>query len=312
MPAEHFLARDRSHDRWNRDLPPALVVASGDVVHFQCHEATGGQITRATTPEEFARRDAGRVHTLTGPVFVGEAQPGDVLQVDILDVQHGGWGWSGITPGFGFLSERFTENYLFIWELEERVSRSLAPAVGPRAPCCGVMGGAPTAPGEFRTREPGPFGGNLDVRQLTAGATLYLPVGVEGALFSCGDAHAAQGDGEVCLNGIETPSDVRLRLTVRRDFALTAPMAETPATPAAPSDATAGSWLMIESDRDPVRAAQRALGRMVDFISGRFGLTPENAYVLCSAGMDLKFSQVVNMPVFTVSAVLPKHLFPGR
>lgn len=309
MPTEHRLSRDRTHDRWNRDLPPALTIRSGDRVRFQCHEATGGQITRETTPEEFARRDTNRVHTLTGPVFVEGARAGDVLQVDILDVQHGGWGWSGITPGFGFLPERFSENHLFIWELEGLFSRSLSPAVVPLAPFCGVMGVAPMVSGEFRTREPAPFGGNMDVRQLTAGATLYLPVGVEGALFSCGDAHAAQGDGEVCLNGIETPADVHLRFAVRRDFRLDAPAAETAPAASAALLPDAGQWVMIEADAEPVRAARRALGRMVDFLASRFDLSPENAYVLCSAAMDLRFSQVVNMPVFTVSALLPKNLF---
>lgn len=309
MRIEHALSHDQTHARWNQALAPALTIQSGEVVRFQCHEATGGQITRATTLEEFVCRDKDRVHTLTGPVFVEGARPGDVLQVDILSIKHGGWGWSGITPGFGFLPERFTEPYLFIWELEDEFSRSMAPALVPLEPFCGVMGVAPASPGEFRTREPGVFGGNMDVRQLTAGATLYLPVMVAGALFSCGDAHAAQGDGEVCLNGIETPSEVSLRFKVRRDFALTAPHAEV--GPASPKLTDAGSWLMIEADKDPVQAGKRALSRMIDLLVECYGFTPENAYVLCSATLDLRFSQVVNMPVYTVSAMLPKNILAG-
>ena len=171
------------------------------------------------------------------------------------------------------------------------------------------MGVAPAQDGEFRTRPPGPFGGNIDVRDLTRGATLYLPVQRTGALFSTGDAHAAQGDGEVCLNGIETPATVSLRFRVRRDFRLTAPMAETPPRPAS---ANAGEWLFIEAHEHPLRAAVTATSRLVDFIADRWGVAPENAYVLCSAAMSLRLSQVVNRPMVTVTAALPRDLLPAR
>ena len=114
--------------------------------------------------------------------------PGDVLQIDVLNIAHKGWGWSSVINGLGFLKERFTEPFLFHWELEDVVSRSLAPAVVPLRPFCGVMGVAPAEDGEFRTRPPGIFGGNMDVRELCSGATLYLPVLNDGALFSAGDA----------------------------------------------------------------------------------------------------------------------------
>ena len=145
------------------------------------------------------------------------------------------------------------------------------------------------------------------MRDLVRGATLYLPVTRPGALFSLGDVHAAQGDGEVCLNGIETPAAVSVRLRVRHDFSLTAPMAEAPARPAS----VAGEWLMIEADPDPLRAAAAAASRMVDFISERWNVPPENAYVLCSAALSLRLSQVVNRPMVTVTAALPKDLLPA-
>ena len=306
---EHSLTRDQTHDRWNRALPPALTIRSGDTVHFQCHDATGGQLSRATTTAEFHARNHSRVHTLTGPVFIEGARPGDVLEIHILAVRHGGWGWSGVTPGLGLLPERFNQPFFFVWELEEHFTRSLAPAVVPLAPFCGILGVARAEHGEFRTRAPGPFGGNLDVRQLTAGATLYLPIFVEGALFSCGDAHAAQGDGEVCLNGIETPADVTLRFTVRRDFLrLAGPLAESP--PRVHRLPDRGQWLTIECDPDPIAAARRALDRMIDCLGVKPGLSPEHAYLLCSAALSLRLSQVVNAPVHTVSALLPKNILP--
>ena len=306
--AEHSLGEEAIHHRWNAALPPALMIRSGDTVHFRCRDSSDGQVTPQSTVADFLRIDRERIHALTGPVFVEDARPGDVLQVDILDVRHGGWGWSSIINGLGFLDERFREPHLFIWTLEEDYSLSMTPARVSLRPFCGIMGVAPAQDGEFRTRPPGPFGGNIDVRELTRGATLYLPVMRPGALFSTGDVHAAQGDGEVCLNGIETPAEVSLRFQVRRDFSLTAPMAETPARPAASS--TSGEWLMIEAHENPLTAAATATGRMVDFIAGRGGLSPENAYVLCSATMSLRLSQVVNRPMVTVAAALPKEVLP--
>ena len=308
--AEHFLGEEAIHHRWNAARPPALAIRSGDTVHFRCRDSSDGQVTPHSTAADFLRIDRERIHALTGPVFVEDARPGDVLQIDILDVRHGGWGWSSIIGGLGLLDQRFHEPYLFIWKLEEDVSSSMTPARVPLRPFCGIMGVAPAQDGEFRTRPPGPFGGNMDVRDLTRGATLYLPVLRPGALFSTGDVHAAQGDGEVCINGIETPAEVSLRFRVRRDFALTAPMAETPARTTPPSSA-AGEWLMIEAHENPLTAAAAATSRMVNFIAGRWGLSPENAYVLCSAAMSLRLSQVVNRPLVTVTAALPKEILPA-
>ena len=305
--AEHLLDENAIHHRWNAALPPALTVRSGDVVQFRCRDSSDGQITPESTVADLLGMDRERVHSLSGPVYVEDARPGDVLQIDVREVRHAGWGWSSIFPGLGLLDARFREPYLFIWELEEAASRSMAPARVPLRPFCGIMGVAPAEEGEFRTRPPGPFGGNLDVRDLSGGATLYLPVFRPGGLFSTGDAHAAQGDGEVCINGIEMPAAVTLRFRVRRDFQLSAPMAETPAR--AP-EASSGEWLMIEADEDPLRAAAAATSRMVDFLAARWGFTPENAYLLCSATMSLRLSQVVNRPMITVTAALPKTILP--
>ena len=305
---EHILGEEAIHHRWNAALPPALTIRSGDTVHFHCRDSSDGQVTPQSTVADFVRIDRERIHALTGPVFIEDAHPGDVLQIDLLDVHHGGWGWSSIINGLGFLEERFHEPHLFIWTLDGDVSTSMSPARVPLRPFPGILGVAPAQDGEFRTRPPGPFGGNIDVRELTTGATLYLPVMRPGALFSTGDVHAAQGDGEVCLNGIETPATVSLRFQVRRDFQLAAPMAETPA--AATPPATSGEWLMIEVHENPLTAAATATSRMVDFIASGWGLAPENAYVLCSAAMSLRLSQVVNRPLTTVTAALPKTILP--
>lgn len=306
--SEHRLNAEPTHSVWDRALEPRLWIAAGDVVHFECRDASGGQVRPGMTAEEFLGIDRTRIHSLTGPVWIDGAAPGDVLQVDVLSTQHHGWGWSSVTPGLGFLKERFADAYLFHWQLEGAESRSLRPAVLPLRPFLGVMGVARAEDGQFRTRPPGSFGGNLDVRELCAGSTLYLPVYNQGALFSCGDGHAAQGDGEVCINGIECPLDVTLRFRVHRGQPLEGPLVESNDT--ACPDTRGDSWVVVECGEDVVAAARRATSRMVDLLVSRWGLDPVQAYILCSVALKLRLSQVVNEPVYTVSAAISKQILP--
>jgi acetamidase/formamidase len=310
--AEYSLSADPTHSRWNRALKPRLRVASGDTVHLECVDSSGAQVHPSMTLAEYLKIDRDRIHALTGPIFVEGAEPGDVLQVDVLEVAHKGWGWTSVVSGLGFLKQRFSESFLFIWKLDGEVSKSIAPAVVPLRPFCGVMGVAPAEDGEFRTRPPGVFGGNMDVRELCTGATLYLPVLNRGALFSAGDAHAAQGDGEVCINGIECPADVTLRFQVHKQRALPGPMVETPAARKLESDAEAGEWIVVESASDATAAAHAATSRMIDLLADRWGFSPVHAYLLCSVAMNLRLSQVVNEPIFTVSAAISKQILPAR
>ena len=310
--AEHSLSAEPTHSRWNRALAPRLRIASGDTVRMECVDASGAQCHPSMTLAEYLKINRDKIHALTGPIFVEGAQPGDVLQVDILEVAHKGWGWTSVVSGLGFLKKRFADPFFFVWKLEGEVSKSIVPAAVPLRPFCGVMGVAPAQDGEIRTRPPGVFGGNMDVRQLCSGATLYLPVLNSGALFSAGDAHAAQGDGEVCINGIECPADVTLRFRVHKQLALSGPMRETAAARKLETDAGGGEWVVIESGADATAAALAATSRMIDFLSDRWGFSPVHAYLLCSVAMNLRFSQVVNEPIFTVSAAISKQILPAR
>jgi acetamidase/formamidase len=303
--AEFALTTASTHNRWNRDLPPQLNVGSGAVVHFECLDSSGGQVGPESTLADFLQIDRNKIHTLTGPVFVEGAEPGDVLQIEVLEVAHQGWGWSSIVPNLGFLAERFPEPFFFIWELEESISKSLVPAIVPLRPFCGIIGVAPATMGAFRTRPPGAFGGNMDVRDLSAGSTLYLPVQTPGALLSLGDVHAAQGHGEVCINGIECPAHVAVRLNLLKNKKLSGPFVESQ-----PSHRSA-EWIMVESDADPLAAARRATLRMIEFLSERWDLSPQQAYLLCSVAMDLRLAQVVNVPMMTVCSGLEKSIFKG-
>ena len=303
---EHYLGAEPTHSVWNKDLPARLIVASGDIVHLECTDASGGQVRPDSTVADFQKIDRNRIHALTGPIAVHGAQPGDVLEVEVLEVGHHGWAWTSVIPGLGFLDARFTEPYLFQWVLESDASYSLEPAVVPLRPFCGVMGVAPGERGEFKTRPPGVFGGNLDVRELCAGSTLYLPVFNEGALFSCGDAHGAQGDGEVCINGMEMPASVVLRFHLHKNRRLDGPLLESSVRD------TGAEWVVVQSGEDAFTTAQAATARMIDLLVSGWGFEPVQAYVLCSVALNLRFSQVVNRPMVTVSAGLAKSILPNR
>jgi acetamidase/formamidase len=307
---EHNLSAEPTHSVWDRSLEPRLRIELGDEVAFECADASGGQVHPGMTTDEYLTIDRTRIHALTGPVWVEGAEPGDVLQIDVLSTRHAGWGWSSVIEGLGFLKERFREPYLFHWQLEGESTASLAPAVVPVRPFLGVMGVARAEAGAFRTRPPGPFGGNLDVRELCAGSRLYLPVFNHGALFSCGDGHAAQGDGEVCINGIECPLDVTLRFHLHKQQPLAGPIVE--ASEVAAPDSTANAWVVLETGTDLTAAAQAATGRMIDLLVSRWGFTEVHAYILCSVALKLRLSQVVNDPVYTVSAALSKQILPHR
>jgi acetamidase/formamidase len=307
---EHRLSAEPTHSVWDRSLAPRLVIDPGDEVYFECVDASGAQVRPGMTVDEYLKIDRTKIHALTGPVSVNGAEPGDVLEIDVLSIQHQGWGWSSIVEGLGFLKEQFRDPYLFHWHLDGEFTRSLAPAVVPLRPFLGVMGVARAEDGAFRTRPPGPFGGNLDVRELCVGSKLYLPVFNRGALFSCGDGHAAQGDGEVCINGIECPLDATLRFRLHKRQSLAAPLVE--ASEAVAPDSRADAWVVIETGTDLAEAARGATLRMIDLLVTRWGFTAVRAYILCSVAMRLRLSQVVNEPVHTVSAAIARQILPER
>src|SRR6202795_1408438 len=134
--AEFILSANPTHSRWNRALQPRLRIAPGDIVHMECVDSSGAQVYPAMTLDGYLKIDRTRIHALTGPIYVQGAEPGDVLQIDVLEVMHKGWGWSSVVGGLGFLHERFSEPYFFSWKLDGAVSRSLEPAIVPLGPFC--------------------------------------------------------------------------------------------------------------------------------------------------------------------------------
>jgi acetamidase/formamidase len=306
---QHTIHRHQHHHSWDRDIPPALVVADGATVEFETTDASGSQLHPSSTAADLAEVDFARVNPVSGPVLVEGAGPGDVLEVEILELAMTGWGWTAHFPGFGLLADQFPEPWLKHWELTPGAATApFAEGIDvPVAPFPGTIGLAPPTPGPHSTVPPHPWGGNLDTRHLTAGTKLYLPVGVEGALFSVGDTHAAQGDGEVCGTAIESRMGIALRFRVHRHWSLRFPAFET--FGAAPGDrATSGSFVTTGVGPDLMGAARDAVSGMIDHLGATARLDPPEAYALCSVAVDLRIHEVVDQPNWVVGAWLPRGI----
>lgn len=302
---EYYLDDSQVHAFWDNSYPARLEIASGDTVVFECRDASDGQITPDSDGSNRDEFDGSRVHPLTGPVFVKDAQPGDVLAIDILELKHKRWGWNGHSRNFGLLPDDFDFNYIQHWRLEEDSCffRDSDKVKVPYEPFCGVMGVAPKENGRFRTGPPGFHGGNMDIRGLTIGATLYLPVHVEGGLFSTADCHAAQGDGEVSGTGIESPMMATLRFHLHKNWSIREPQFTTP-SPLTKADSK-GYFCTTAHGNDLFANSQNAVRYMIDWLEAQHGLTRSQAYCLCSAAADLKISEIVDVPNWIVSCYMP-------
>ena len=303
------VTRDRFHLAWDPAIPPIATVPSGSVVTFDCLDASGGQLTATSTLDDLAALDFDRVDQVNGPIAVEGAQPGDTLQVELLDFRPAYWGWTASIPGFGLLADEFPDAALRITPLS-RVGGTAEFLPGVRVPVipfCGEVGVAPID-GPRSTIPPDAHGGNMDTRHLTAGATLFLPVFHAGARLSIGDGHAAQGDGEVCGTAIETPMEATLRLTVRKDLHVTAPEFLT-ASGAAAERPVGRRYATDGVGPDLMTAARDGVRRMIDWLGREHGLAPIDAYLLCSIAVDLRISEIVDVPNFIVTAHCPLSIF---
>src|SRR5579864_7574647 len=291
--------RDQYHLKWDNSTPPIARIRSGETVSFDLLDASCGQIRRGSTVEAIRTLDFARVDQVNGPVYVDGAQPGDTLEVEFLDLQPADWGWTAIIPGFGLLADEFTEPVLKIWHLEGGADgwAEFAPGIRiPLAPFCGEIG---LAPGALSTIPPYRHGGNMDTKHITKGARLYLPVEVSGALFSLGDGHAAQGDGEVCGTAIETPMRATVRLTVHKEFQVPEPQFLT-SGPLTQRTNTAPYYVTDGIGPNLLEATRSAIRHMIDHLQRVYGLSRADAYMLCSVAVDLKLCEVVDMPNWVV------------
>jgi acetamidase/formamidase len=306
----HEFPADRVHFTWDARNEPVLTVASGDTVTMRTRDVSDNQITPESTADVIASLDWDRVYPLAGPIAVDGAEPGHTLAVEILDLQPQGWGWTAILPGLGLLPDDFPDAYLRIFDLTGGDVTHLREDIAiPIEPFLGTMGVCPAGASQQAVMPPGPFGGNMDTRQLVRGTTLFLPVQVEGALFSCGDAHAAQGDGEVCVTGIESPMYAELRFTLHEDRSIPTPQYRTAPGSLTPRVDEGGFYGTTGVGPDLYVAAQEAVRSMIDHLEASYQLSREDAYVLASLAVDLKISEIVDAGQYVVSAVLPLSIF---
>src|SRR5215207_4133449 len=216
----HAVRPDAFNYVWDNSIEPELEIDSGEVVEFRVRDASDEQLRADSTSEDVAKLDFDHVNPVSGPIYVRDARPGDVLAVEILEFRPMEWGWTALIPGFGLLADEFPEPWLRISRVDAERGRVIF-AEGielPYEPFPGTIGVAPGESGPHSIVPPSRWGCNMDTKHLRAGTTLYLPVGVEGALFLVGDTHSSQGDGEVCGTAIVTAMEVSLRLSVRREF----------------------------------------------------------------------------------------------
>ncbi len=249
------------------------------------------------------------IHPLTGPVYVEGAEPGDALVVDIVSIKHKGWGWNAVIPGFGLLAEDFTEPYLHHYKLGETTCEFRSDIHIPYEPFCGVMGVGPREAGRFNTIPPRENAGNIDIRHLTPGSRAFFPVLVPGALFSCGDCHSAQGDGEVNGTGIETKMSVTLMFNLQKNANIPELRFITPPGKKLTVADEGGYYVVTAHGPDLFKDTQQAIRYMIDYLSSEHNMTREQAFCLCGAAVDLKISEVVDAPNWIVSAYLPLSIF---
>jgi formamidase len=350
------------HNRWHPDIPPVVWCDPGEEVVLETRDAFDGQMGPDASLDEVAAANLDRLHPLTGPVFVNGAEPGDLLDIEILDIEADRYGYTVQVPGFGFLRDQFPGPFKVSWDIADgwATSADLPGIRIPGAPFMGTIGlspghellatttareqalldrggfvlppnaasAIPSEPGiaanGLRTTPPREQGGNMDIKQLSKGAHLLIPVDTAGALFSAGDAHFAQGDCETCGTAIEMDATLRARFQIRKGEAAQKGIRFPRFTRqdyyvapdcAAPRRFTATVGISVTRDgvdhsEDISLAARNALLNMIDLLGER-GWTPQQAYAICSVAVDLKISQVVDIPNMLVSAFLPEDIFTG-
>jgi acetamidase/formamidase len=299
------------HLGWDNSLAPVARIAPGESLEFEVADASGGQLRESSSVADVPRMDFGKINPVTGPVFIDGAEPGDILKVTLLSFAPSGWGWTANIPGFGLLADEFPEPALHLWRYD---ANTLAPASYgswgkvPLKPFTGTIGVAPAEFGLHSIVPPRRVGGNMDVRDIAMGTELFLPVEVSGALFSVGDTHAAQGDGEVCGTAIESPMRVALQFDLIKQMPLSFPRFKTLGPVTRHLDAK-GYEVATGIGPDLMQAARASVRSMVDLLVHQHGMPAIDAYMLCSVCGDLRISEIVDLPNWTVSFYFPRVIF---
>ncbi|SEN42565.1 Acetamidase/formamidase [Pseudomonas sp. ok272] len=300
-----------SHFGWDNSIEPTAWVAPGAMLEFCCLDSSNGFFTPDSKVADVGKVPFDKINPVTGPIFVEGAEPGDVLKITLDSFKPSGFGWTANIPGFGLLADQFQDPALMLWHYDKL---ALTPAAFsdfakvPLKPFAGTIGLAPALAGLHSVVPPRRVGGNLDIRDLAAGTTLYLPVEVSGALLSIGDTHAAQGDGEVCGTAIESAMDVVVKLDLIKNTPLATPRFSTPGPVTRHLD-SAGYEAFTGIGPDLMQAARQAVSNTIDWLCREHHMPAEQAYMLCSVCGDLRISEIVDMPNWVVSFYFPKVVF---
>ena len=306
----HSVNAEQYQHFWDNAVPPVLTVGQDEPVTLQTRDSGNNQIQPGAGVDAVLNLDFARVNPISGPIAINGARPGDVLQVDILEIETQPWGWTANIPGFGLLADEYPDPFVHTWAFDqERGTAEFRPGITlPLDPFIGVIGVAPAEQGQLATLPPRSVGGNMDIRFMRAGATLYLPVAVEDALFSLGDAHAAQGDGEVCGVAIETAAQVTVSFTLHRSYTLRQPALAVPGQ-LVRRGTEHGYYVTTGIGPNLMEASREAVRGMIDHLGRTRDLSPLEAYALCSVAGDLKISEIVDAPNWVVSFFLPNAIF---
>jgi acetamidase/formamidase len=294
----YFLRANQTHNKFSKSIRPVLRVPTGSIIEAQTEEASDRQLHVRSTAADISKVKFDPIHPITGPVYVQGARVGDVLAVTLHEIEVGTWGWVAVFPGFGFLSDEFTKPYLRTFEFKKgaRSAPFTSKISVPLKPFAGVMGVAPDTSAMLSTIPPRANGGNMDNPCLTVGTTVYFPVFVEGALFSIGDTHAAQGMGEICGTAIEAP----MRIVYEVNVIKKRPWIREPHYETEHDYAVTAFGTTLDG------AAKKASRYMIDYLVAVHGLSRNDAYVLCSLAGNLHIAQVVDMPHVLVSMHIAK------
>jgi acetamidase/formamidase len=305
----HTIHARHKHFGWDNSIAPVETIAPGTTLRFECTDAANNHFSPGSTAADVATLDFTRVNPVTGPVFIDGAEPGDALKITFGDFEPSGLGWTANIPGFGLLADQFADPALHMWHYHSGEAALYGPGARiPLKPFTGTIGLAPAEPGLHSVVPPRRVGGNLDVRDLAAGSTLWLPVEVAGALFSVGDTHAAQGDGEVCGTAIESAMAVTLTFELEKGANLPFPRFRTPGPVTRHHDAD-GYDATTGIGPDLMQGARDAVSGMIDLLTAREKMSAVEAYMLCSVAGDLRISCVVDVPNWVVSLYMPRAVF---
>ena len=310
-PHVHTLHQHQSHLGWDNAFEPVLMVEPGATVEFHVVDASGGQLTAGSTVADIPRLDFSKVNPVVGPVWIDGAELGDAVKVTLLAFSPSGWGWTANIPGFGLLADQFPEPAVHVWKYApDTLTQAMYGPGGrvPLKPFCGTIGLAPAEPGHHSIVPPRRVGGNMDIRDLVAGTELYLPVEAKGGLFSVGDTHAAQGDGEVCGTAIESPMSLTAKFELVKGANLAFPRFTTTGPVHRHLDSK-GYEVTTGIGPDLMQGARAAVSGMIDLLTKRHHMRAVDAYMLCSVCADLRISEIVDQPNWVVSMYFPRAVF---